>query len=347
MKGLTHFTVGVMVATFFAYAVEGAVIDKLWMIVLGGAFGILPDTLDFKFGRFFEKFDYELMPTEESINAREIAEAVARAIDEAYTLGKVVKVKLHTIKVGADMWRKYSIRFIPEEHAVEVKVGPIVSTGQWPYPGTEPKEISERTYYKAYFKAPLHHTYEKENDVTIFSGPDFEFVPENGQVDVQFIPWHRRWSHSFTVGLLFAPLGYLFYGFNTAGFYAALIIFFAFASHIVTDQLGYMGSNLFYPFTKKRIQGLKIAHSNRVIPNMFTNYIAITVILWNLNAYSPVKAFNMPWYIYFTEVTVLPLLVLYGIALLLRRGRRKEKEDVEVAQMEEITQNIGDEGGAY
>ena len=185
--------------------------------------------------------------------------------------------------------------------------------------------------------------------MTIFSGPDFEFIPEEGKVDVQFIPWHRRWSHSFTVGLLFAPLGYLIYGFNTAGFYAALIIALAFASHVLTDQLGYMGSNLFYPFTKKRTPGLKIAHSNRVIPNMFTNYIAITVIIWNLNAFSPEHAFNMPWYQYFIEVTILPLLVLYGIAVAIRRSRHrgKEKEDVEVAKMEEITQNIGEEGGAY
>lgn len=333
MKGITHFTVGVMVATFFAYAVEAAVVEKAWLIVLGGIFGLLPDFLDFKLGRFFEKHDYEIAPEEGKINAKEIAETISRAIDEANIFEKPVKVKLHTIKVGADMWRRYSVRFIPEAKEVEVKVGPIVSTGQWPYPGTEPPKENEKTYYRAKFTANLEHTYEMENHVDIFSGPDFEFVKDGDRVICNFIPWHRRWSHSFTVGILFMPMGFMLYGITTMGFYASLIIFAGFASHIVTDQLGVLGSNLFYPFTKKRTKGLGLFHSGNVLPNMFTNYIAIALIIWNLNAYSPKRAFDMSLIAYLLEVIIIPLVVVYLIAYATRtKGVKKDRHTIEAEE---------------
>ena len=49
MKGLTHFISGIAVATFFPQAVHMATQDQSFILCLGGIFGILPDTLDFKF----------------------------------------------------------------------------------------------------------------------------------------------------------------------------------------------------------------------------------------------------------------------------------------------------------
>ncbi|GAH71620.1 unnamed protein product, partial [marine sediment metagenome] len=58
MKGLTHFTVGAAVATCFPQAVDMALNNYSVILALGGVFGILPDTLDFKLAMFLEENDY-------------------------------------------------------------------------------------------------------------------------------------------------------------------------------------------------------------------------------------------------------------------------------------------------
>ena len=48
MKGIAHFISGVAAASFFPWSVQAAVEGNPMYFILGGAFGILPDTLDFK-----------------------------------------------------------------------------------------------------------------------------------------------------------------------------------------------------------------------------------------------------------------------------------------------------------
>jgi hypothetical protein len=61
MKGIAHFISGVAIATFFPEVVRQAA-DGSLLPVLGGVAGILPDTLDFKFVRYFERYDLEIDP---------------------------------------------------------------------------------------------------------------------------------------------------------------------------------------------------------------------------------------------------------------------------------------------
>ena len=64
MKGFSHFMSGVAVASFGPWAVDAALHGNPIFFILGGACGILPDTLDFKFYRFFYKHDvYTRLPT--------------------------------------------------------------------------------------------------------------------------------------------------------------------------------------------------------------------------------------------------------------------------------------------
>ena len=60
MKGIAHFTAGVAAASFFPGAVAAAVDGNPLYFVLGGVCGLLPDTLDFKFGRFFYRHQVEI-----------------------------------------------------------------------------------------------------------------------------------------------------------------------------------------------------------------------------------------------------------------------------------------------
>ena len=61
MKGISHFITGVALATFFPDVVHQGAAGSL-LRVLGGVGGILPDTIDFKFARYWERFDVEIDP---------------------------------------------------------------------------------------------------------------------------------------------------------------------------------------------------------------------------------------------------------------------------------------------
>ncbi|MFN2282835.1 MAG: archaeal/vacuolar-type H+-ATPase subunit I, partial [Anaerolineae bacterium] len=103
MKGISHFITGVAIATFFPEVVRAGGVGSL-LPMLGGIGGILPDTIDFKFARYWEKFDVEIDPGLEP-DAETIADALAAAMRQAYETGKDVNLVAHTIRVGADLWR--------------------------------------------------------------------------------------------------------------------------------------------------------------------------------------------------------------------------------------------------
>ena len=205
MKGLTHFISGVAVSTFFPEAVRMARDDKSWILVLGGLYGILPDTLDFKLGRFLEDEEYVVDPDPNDVDARKIGEVVQKALDACVRENREVKISFRTVRLGVDYWRRYSIEFVPDKDGysreVKIEVGPIVSTGQIPFPGTEPEEPEKRSYaFKPPF--PLFGAREKATSIDILNGPEFSFRPtKDGKIEVIFLPWHRQWSHSYTMGL--------------------------------------------------------------------------------------------------------------------------------------------------
>jgi len=285
MKGLTHFVMGITIATCFPLAVKASVTDGALILLLGGIFGILPDTLDFRFAKYLEKHDYEVDPDPYNLNPTEIARKMAEAIDEAWDENKKVQIQFHTMKMSADLWRQYKLMIDTDNKKIVCQIGPLVTTGKSPLPGTEPPE--DRATGEWPFKADVLHTYDKWTYVDIFSGPDFAFVPEEDHIRVDFIPFHRKWTHSFTVPFLFMPIGFLLYGLTPLGYTAAFIILFSYWGHVLLDQTGMMGSNLLPPFTKKRLPGLGWARSNDAIGNFFTNYMCGALALWNMNYFSP------------------------------------------------------------
>jgi len=97
VKGISHFITGVALATFFPEVVQAGAQGSL-LPMLGGIGGILPDTLDFKFARYFERYDLEIDPGPEP-NARDIAERVVGAMQRAYETGKPQNIMLHTIRL--------------------------------------------------------------------------------------------------------------------------------------------------------------------------------------------------------------------------------------------------------
>lgn len=313
MKGISHFITGVAIATFFPDVVRQAALGIL-LPVLGGIGGILPDTIDFKIARYWERFDFSIDPGPEP-DAGRIADVLVRAMQKAYQEGQSQSVIAHTIRLGADLWREYTIRFIPGSNEIAVRIGAMVNTGQVPYVGSEPKASRE---VRRQVGVPLVNTYSEAYKINIFSGPTFRFAREGEQLYVHFLDWHHRWTHSLIlaigVGLVMGVLIGLLTGDQLIARWSGLVTWLGYSGHILEDQLGHMGSNLLWPFTKKRIPGPGLIHASDALPNFLTVWTSIALILYNLDRFSG----GMPLLpeSYLLTAVAVPWVILGGIYVL-------------------------------
>jgi membrane-bound metal-dependent hydrolase YbcI (DUF457 family) len=304
MKGISHFLAGIAAATFVPGVVESAA-QGSYLIVLGGFFGLLPDTLDFKFARYFEQH-VNIDPDPANLDPQLIANAVAVEIDRAAETGRAIRLQLHNIPLGPNRWRQYRIRFDAERSEVVITIGPIVNSALAPLDETGQRVARVKT------KATIDYTYEGEMTADIWNGPSFAFVPKAHAVEVQFLPWHRAWSHSFTLAALLGLITGVLFGSLQAG----LVAFLGMSAHIVEDQLGYLGSNLFWPITKERSAGARLLHSGDAIPNFLAVWTALVLILFNLDRFSAPIQNREPLLtplLYFSTMLILPALILIGV----------------------------------
>ncbi len=339
MKGISHFITGVALATFFPEVVRLAQHGSL-LPVFGGLGGILPDTLDFKFARYWEQFQLEIDPGLDP-DAEAIADALVTSMRAAYETGQDQNVIAHTVRVGPDLWREYAIRFYPEAGEVAVQAGPLVNTGQVPYAGTEPENAAEA---RRAVGLPMVHTYSDEYRVNIFTGPTFRFAREGDKLVVHFLDWHHRWTHSLLlaagVGLVAGLLLTLLTG-PTNGLWAGALVALGFAGHILEDQMGHMGSNLFWPLTRKRIPGPGLIHAGDAIPNFLTVWTALTLILFNLDRFSGAPRFApLP---YLLVAVGMPWLILGGVYIGRKLHAQVERSQAFLRQAEKIAEADGRE----
>lgn len=334
MRGLTHFICGAMVATMFASAMTGVVENKSLIILVAAFFGLLPDTLDFKFNQYVETHHVTIDPHPDNPNPRGIAEELAGAINEAGKLrpGQMVKVRLHSMRIGPDLWKEYAVFFDIRKKEVKVRMGPECTTGRAMVPETEPPE--EKAVGTAPFEPRVIDPYGRPSEIASFSGPSFGFQRrKDGAVEVIFLQWHRRSGHSLTMGAFFAAIVYLLTSLagSTIPHVWAAAVFFAWALHIILDQYGHMGNNLFWPFTKGRNQGLGLVSAADPFWNFFTIYSAIAIIFWNMNRFAPspermMFGLEIPIWYYLLFVVVIPFGVLGALIIIHRSLTKKERE---------------------
>lgn len=276
MKGFAHFISGVALATFFPEIVRDAAHGAIGP-ALGGIAAMLPDTLDFRFARWLEQPDRAVDPLTDPPDPEEIARAVQEAAEQAWKQRRPVRLMLHTLRLGPDAWRRYWVRLNLHGPAVEAGVGPIVNTGGRPIS----QAGSLASPVRLPIRVPLRYDYDPEITVDIFSGPSLAFVPEDEAVRVLFLPWHRAWSHSLVLAALLGIVAGLL-----GGARIGWVVGLGYALHILEDQLGWMGSNLFWPFTRHRIPGLKWMRSVDPWPNFTVVWFSLIFILWNLDRFS-------------------------------------------------------------
>jgi membrane-bound metal-dependent hydrolase YbcI (DUF457 family) len=309
MKGIAHFLTGVAVASFFPEIVYGASQSLSFGPVLGGIAGLLPDTIDFKVARYFAPLDDEIDPAailtdHGQPDPQAVAERIAAAMDRAYDGGRPVRVQLHTVRLGADLWRQWRVTFDLDFREVRVSIGPAVTTAQVPLAGSE---IPGLLPGRAPVKAPILPTYDAETTIDIFSGPSLAFERDDDTIAVTFVPWHRAWSHSLLMALLLGAIGFALS--PALGLAMALAVL----AHIAADQMGYMGCNFLFPLTRERSKGLGLFRSGDALPNLLAVWLSLAVILLNLDRFSAAPL--LPVVPYLLVAIVAPCLLCVGLHL--------------------------------
>jgi membrane-bound metal-dependent hydrolase YbcI (DUF457 family) len=283
MKGITHFLTGLALATLYPEVIHAAESGSI-LPVLGGLGGILPDFLDFKFVQFWEAYDAEVDPGSEP-NAEHIADAIVNAMTEAYDSAMPFHIKLHTIRLSADTWQRYSLDFLPSTGELLVGVGPEVATDQKSNKETHgmPLQTARR-----FLPFALHVNYQQHYEVDAFQGPSFLFSREKNTIRIRFLDWHRRWTHSLlvapVVGLFVFLVAGLIFNWSTA-FWSGLVSWVGYSAHVLEDQLGYLGSRLWWPLDNHPQPGLKWFHASEVMPNFICVWLSLALILYNIDRY--------------------------------------------------------------
>ncbi|MBN2054425.1 metal-dependent hydrolase [bacterium] len=333
MKGLTHFLSGVALSSFFAPAVRMAstprsgleTAEASFILLLGGLYGIMPDTLDFKLGQFFSPAEIDIDCNPEHLDPQRMAREIGEAMDKAYQENRTIKVQLFPIRMGNNLWRQYVIQFDGATNEVVVIINEIVSTSQVSYPGTEPKENRVGRYQLRHGK--ILETHGRPSVVDIMSGPQYAFVPDGQNVLIEFLPWHRTWSHSYVLGLILATPWWLIaflFGFSNWWLYG-LIAFLGFAIHLTEDLTGHMGGSLIWPFYRKRSNGLCLFKASDPRANFSVDYAAAVITIFNLDRFTT-NIIPISWTWYYLIFLVLPITLYLGVYWLFDRGLKQRKD---------------------
>lgn len=317
MKGIAHFASGLCVATFVPGVVEASAAGSL-LIPLAGAFAMLPDFLDFRFAKFLQKRHAEVIPvvdcaTDPQLTARTLAQQLAAQLQLVRTTGCRRVVQLHPRRLGVIDWATWTVRFDDAAACVTVRFrGRAASV---PVPG-------------------LAYGYDGELEAGELGGPALSFEPgPDGVTRVEFLPWHRTWSHSLVLALVCGVLAWLMFG-ALAGVVCAL----GFAVHVLEDQLGYMGSNLFWPFTRGRARGMELLHSGDAIPNFLVVWTSLALMLLNLDRGAVTPRIEAAPYL-------LGVVVVPACVLLLRYVRRRVRAATYAGRQRDALAE-GESGGA-
>lgn len=285
MKGIAHFASGLCVASFVPGVVEDAAQGGL-LIALGGACAMLPDTFDFRFAKFVERRDADIIPDRENPDPQVLAEALAHEF-ALVTPNHPRIVQLHPLRRGVVDWVLYTLRF-------DVEAGDVVITMN---------EVERRAHV-----GNLDYQYDGALEIIELGGPSLKLSQGASGYQIEFLPWHRQWSHSLVLALaLGILLGVLIS--PVAGLVGGL----GYAIHVLEDQLGYMGSNLFWPFTRRRLDGMRLVHSGDAMPNMVTVWLSLTLLLLNLDRASETPLIAVgPFLAFAVALPSLALLFVYA-----------------------------------
>ncbi len=363
MKGLTHFISGVAAATFIPQVVRMSISSRMdvdgaassLILVLAGMYGILPDTLDFKFGQFFEVPDFTVDPDPLNPDPQAMADTFAEAVEKAAKTNKEVKIQFFPTQLGANKWRQYCIIF--EENKVSIQFNEIVSTSQIPVPGTAPqgnrigvKEFSHKIkpvtddinwlnkiiyFLRKMLKGKnLPKTVVKPSTIDILSSTMFGLkLEKDGRIYFNWLPWHRTWSHSYVFGaILTIPVFLITYLLNLPYWWLyGITAFTGFAVHITEDMTGHIGGSLLWPLMKERCEGLELFKASDPRTNFSVIFTAFVLIIWNLDRFTTQYISGgqnsiLSGWLFLLLFLGIPLTIYFAVIAVIKSNIRQKKE---------------------
>lgn len=300
MKGFTHFVTGLAVTSFFPWAVQAAAEGNPFYFLLGGTCALLPDTLDFRILRYFYRHHIEVTPDPLCPDMQMVADAIALAIDRAEQ--KKIRIRLNTIRSNVDTWQRYQIHIDPRKQVLTASLEEAIDTGGNPVDGVSlSKQVAS-----APFHTPVSLEYMATFSIEMFDGPHLECKPTpKGLVLIRFIPWHRAYTHSMGISTILAAAAVAL-----GAWPAAIVGWSAHASHVLLDQLGYMGSDLLWPLSHRRFPGFKLQHASSSFWNLAAVWIAIAMLFSNIHSHAH-TVHRLPPIGYIAAVIILPLAILH------------------------------------
>jgi hypothetical protein len=310
MKNIAHFMSGLLLASFVPGVMDAATRGSV-LIALGGACAMLPDMLDFRLARYLERRDADIAPDPLAPDAQALADALAAQMLLAEQQQRPRIVQFHPTRRGPADWWLYTLRFDMAQGDVVIRLDHDGSAGR--------AHVGR-----------LDYTYEGDLHIEELGGPSLRFCPSPEGMRIEFLPWHRQWTHSLVLAALVGLLAGLLLE-PRAGVVAAL----GFAIHILEDELGYLGSNLFAPFTRGRGAGLRLFHSTEPIPNLMTVWLSLTLLFLNMDHVRDVPLLSTGPYLAF--VVALPCLLM-GTAYVRRQwlARRDHTPAASARQQEAL-----------
>ncbi|GEM_PF-619510 len=356
MKGLTHFISGVAAATFIPEVVRmsaasradaGGAVSNSFIICLAGLYAVMPDTMDFKLGQFFSVADYQIDPHPENPDAQEMAETLAEAIDTAHRSGEEIRVQFYPIQLGANEWRRYHVLF--DEDEVTIQFDDVVTTSQLPIPNTEPEfervgraklkeaTLKGRTTDLDWLNKLIRWTRQKikgpdkkgsgmkPSTLDILSGTQFAFQKESdGKVYLNWLPWHRTWSHSYVLGALLAiPAFVIPFLLNMTNWWLyGVVSILGFWVHLTEDMTGHIGGSLLWPLFTPRTEGLELFSASDPRTNFSIDYTAVVLIILNLDYFST-QLIPINWWLSVLLFIVIPMGAYFWMIGEIKKNIRK------------------------
>jgi len=336
MKGLSHFVSGIAAASFLREAVQLSA-QGGFPLLLAGLGAIVPDVLDFRIARFLQRLDVEVRLDPESPDPQAMAEQIAAAVGRAASAMDPVIVQLHSARTQGGLWRQYTVSLGAE---TRVCVGPLVATSGRPAGwgavgdtaaggqsgGDEaPRALEGRASLVQFVRMDAGSAVK----VDAFGGPTIALQRREGWIEATFLPWHRAWSHS----LLLAAALALLVAIVSRPLYGALLGM-GMTAHILGDQLGYMGSNLFWPLTRRRTRGLGLFHSTDALPNLFCVWLGTLLIVYNLDRFAA-EPILRPWPLFGLGMA-LPWAIWIGASWIRRPYLHPDEGDGSAERREEM-----------
>jgi hypothetical protein len=308
MKGFSHFISGIALASFLPSTIDLSR-QGSFVLLLAGLGGMMPDVIDFRFSRYAREPDIEICPDPDSPDPQQIVDQILAAIELAHQSHKRVSIRFDTARPSSGLRFRYMVRLDPDQ---------VAARAQTMTDASAPLNLARRLFDGSHSgHSTVCCTGEAQIQIDDLGGAWLELRPRGDAVEIVFLPWHRQWSHSLLVAaavggmlsLLLDPL-------------SGLVYLVGSATHIFEDQLGHMGSNLWFPFTRSRTKGCKLFHSGDAVPNLLAVWISVVLILFNLDRFSPAPVLRP---LAFLSINLMAWSLVLLVWLWRRPGRQKAR----------------------